>query len=283
VNGPGAGTQGWHIAGDLVERYAAGRMDVGLAASVEAHLMTCERCRHRLAAVMPPRVSLRLEDTWSRIRATVEVPPLPPPVRLLRRLGITQETAVVLATARSMSGAWTLATVVVLTFAAAAAFVGDTVGVALYLVVAPLVPVAGVVAAFSSSGDSVAELTGTTPYPSARLVLLRAGGVALTSVPLAVGVGLAVPGAEWLAFAWLAPALAFILAVLAASTWCDPVVAGGCVAVGWAAVVTSALRTDDPLLPVAAAAQPAYLVAAVLAGVLLAARIHRSRIPGGVR
>lgn len=273
----------WHADDDLVDRYARGGLDIGLAASMEAHLTRCQACRDRLAAGMPPRLALRVEDTWSAIRSAIEVPPLPVAVRLLRRLGMTEETAVVLAAARSMSTAWTLATVIVLVFAAMAVFVGEDAGMALYLIVAPLVPVAGVVAAFNSSGDPLAELTGATPYPNARLVLLRAGGVAVTSVPLAVGVGLVAPGTEWLAFGWLAPALAFILAVLAASTWIDSLVAGGCVALAWTVVVTSAARGDDPLLPVAAVVQPAYLAVAVLAGLLLALRINRSRIPGGAR
>jgi hypothetical protein len=86
----------------------------------------------------------------------------------------------------------------------------------------------------------------------------------------------------WLAFAWLAPALAFVLIVLTASTWFDPVVAGGVVAIGWASAVASATRLDDPLAPVAGSVQPLYLVMAMAAGIVLAVRIRQSAAPGGL-
>lgn len=277
----GIETRSWHADDDLIEQYVRGRLDMGRAASVEAHLMGCERCRSGLAEALPPAVAPRLGQVWTGVRAELRVPPLPFAIRLLRRLGLSDGTAVVLAAARSMSTAWTVATTLVLAFAALAAFAGGDAGRAIYLIVAPLVPVAGVVAAFGPSGDRFAELTATTPFPPARLVLLRAAGVAVTSVPLAIGVGLLLPGTQWLAFAWLAPALAFIVTVLAASTWTDPVVAGGAVALGWSVAVGAAARADDPLLPVAGAAQLAYLAAAAAVALVLAVRIRRSRTPGG--
>jgi hypothetical protein len=276
------GTTAWHADEDLIDRYLGGRLDIGLSASLEAHLLKCDRCRDRLAVRVPPRIAMRIERAWPAIREGVEVPPLPWAVRLLRRLGMSRATAVLLAAARSMSTAWTLATVIVLVFAALAAFTDTDAGRAVYLIVAPLVPVAGVVAAFGPTNDPLAELTGATPYPAARLVLVRAGGVAATSFPLAVGVGLLIPGTAWLAFAWLVPALAFIFVVLSASTWIDPMIAGGVVALGWAAVVGSATRVADPLDAVAGAVQPAYLALAALAALVLLFRIRLSNAPGGI-
>ncbi|HEX8486988.1 MAG TPA: zf-HC2 domain-containing protein [Propionibacteriaceae bacterium] len=271
---------GWHADEQLLDRYLGDSLDLAQAASLEAHLLRCDSCRRLLSGRVPPRLQARVDQAWVGIRTQVQLPPLPVPVRVLRRLGLRDDTAVLLAAARSLSTAWTLATVVVLVFAALAVLTETNAGRAVYLIVAPLIPVAGVVAAFGSV-DPLGDLTRTTPYPPARLVLLRAGGVSVFSVPLAVGVGLLVPGTLWLAFAWLAPAIALILLVLCASTWVDPLVAGGVVALGWAALVGQALRAGSPVAAVEGLAQAAYLVLAVVAAVVLVLRIRRSNIPGG--
>jgi hypothetical protein len=273
-------TQGWHADEQLVDRYLNGGLDLGPAASLEAHLLGCASCRGLLNSRVPARLQDRVDRAWVDIRTQVQVPRLPLPVRVLRRLRLREDTAVLLAAARSLSTAWTLATVVVLVFAALAVTTETDAGRAVYLIIAPLVPVAGVVAAFGSA-DPLVELTRTTSYPPARLVLLRAIGVSVFSVPLAVGMGLAVPGTLWLAFAWLAPAVAFILLVLSASTWVDPLVAGGVVALGWTALVGQATRAGSPFDVVEGVAQAGYLLVAAVAAVVLVLRMRRSNIPGG--
>jgi len=272
----------WHAGEELIGRYVQGRLDLGRCASVEAHLLACAECRARLTAQVPPQVTDRVAGAWSGLREVLDVPRLPATVRALRRVGLSPDAAVLLAAARSMSTAWTLATVLVLTFAAMAAFTGTDAGRAAYLIVAPLIPVAGVVAAFGPATDPLTDLTRATPFSAARLVLIRAAGVASTSIPLAVFIGIALPGTQWLAFAWLAPALAFVLIILTASTWIDPLVAGGVVGVGWSAVVATATRLEGPLVPVAGAVQPLYLGLAVAAGLVLALRVRGSNSPGGI-
>ena len=273
-------TESWHADERLVDRYLSGTLDLGQGASLEAHLLSCDSCRRLLSDRVDPALRERVDQAWGGIRTQVQLPRLPLPVRVLRRLGMREDTAVLLAAARSSSTAWTLATVVVLVFAALAVLTETDAGRAVYLIVAPLIPVAGVVAAFGSA-DPLAELTRTTSYPPARLVLLRAGGVSVFGVPLAVAVGLLVPGTLWLAFAWLAPALAFILLVLSASTWVDPLPAGGVVALGWAALVGQATRAGSPFDVVEGLAQAGYLALAAAAAGVLVLRIRRSNIPGG--
>lgn len=276
------GPTSWHADEALIDRYLQGSLGIGLSASLETHLLRCDACRGRLGTRVRPQVAYRIEQAYAGVLEGVQVPRMPWTVRVLRRLGMSEPTAVLVAVARSLSTAWTLATVVVLAFAALAAFTDTEAGRAAYLVIAPLVPVAGVVAAFGPGNDPLAEVTRATPFPAARLILLRAGAVAATSVPLAVGLGIGVPGTMWLAFAWLAPALAFVLIVLTASTWVDPVVAGGVVALGWACAVAGAALLDDPLAPVAASAQPGYVALAVAAGLVLALRVRQSKAPGGL-
>jgi Putative zinc-finger len=271
----------WHADDATIDAYLHGRLSFGPSSSVEAHLPACERCRARLTARLAPPATMAIDRAWSGLRDRVAVPPLPPVVRWMRRLGLGEDSAVLLAAARSMSTAWTLATIAVLAFAAASLPIGPA-GQAAYLIIAPLVPVAGVVVSFGPAHDPFAELTRSTSYPISRLILIRSLGVAVTSVPLAVALGLAVPGTEWLAFVWLVPALAFILIVLTASTWIDPLIAGGVLALGWAFAVSAVGTGHSPAAAVSGPAQFVYMGLALAAAAVLTLRIRHSNPPGGI-
>lgn len=269
-------TDSWHASDEMVRRYARGETGIAVMASVEAHLMRCAACRDRIAS----EVTEPLEPAWARVADRIQAPQAPVVVRLLRRLGLSETDAVLLSAARSLSGAWTLATVAVVVFAALAAIPGVAQGDGLYLLVAPLVPVLGVVAAFGSA-DPLAGLASTTPYSKARLALLRTVAVVITSVPLSISVGVVIPGIAWLAFAWLLPALALVLLTLVAMTWWEPEPVGITVAAAWAAVVAAAYASHDVAAAVRIELQIVYLVLAVLAAVALTFRIRAARTPGG--
>ena len=180
--------------------------------------------------------SAELALAWTGIRAAIQRPALPPVLRLLRRIGLSEQDSVLLSASQSLRGPWTLATSAILVFAVAASFPGQSIGQALYLLVAPLVPVLGVVAAFAA-GDTGAELTGPTPYSKTRLALLRTAAVIVTTVPLVVALGAIVPGIGWLAIAWLGPALGLTLTALVALTWFRPAITGACCrSAGWSSL-----------------------------------------------
>jgi hypothetical protein len=271
--------RGWHADDTPLRRYLAGDPDLGLAASVEAHLIACAACRERIAALGPDPV---LERAWGRAVAEIATPPPSPMVRLLRRLGVPEADAVLLRAARSLDGSWTLATVAVVAFAALAAMSSGPTGRALYLLIAPLVPVIGVVVAFASS-DPLGDLATATPYSKARLALLRTAAVAITSIPIVIVFGAAVPPIGWLAFAWLAPAIALTVLTLAVMTWWSPVVAGAAAGGLWLAVVAAASAAGG----VTAAVEPplivAYAALALLAAACLAIRLTTAHVPGGHR
>ena len=84
----------------------------------------------------------------------------------------------------------------VLVFAGGAALFAEDNGLTLFLIVAPLIPVAGVAASFGGDADPAHELVTVTPYSSLQLLLLRTFGVLTTSVPVTVLLGLALPGAR---------------------------------------------------------------------------------------
>lgn len=273
-------TGGWHPYPEQLADYLGGRSQMLGAASMEAHLLRCAQCRAELARLTAPQP----DRTWQRICDAVVTPELPRLVRVLRRLGVSDPDAVVLAVAQSMSTAWLVSVLLVLAFIAAAALVtGGGASTTTFLVLAPLVPVGGVSVAFGMVGQRLADVVDVTPYPVARLVLLRSGLVLLTSVVPAVLLGLALPGPRWVAATWLLPALAFTVAVLAAATWVEPVTAAGVIAIGWTSVVLAAARRAVPWAPFDAYAQLAYLLLLVLAAAVLIERMRTFHNPGGIR
>lgn len=267
----------WHADDSLLSAYLRGDVDYAVGASAEQHLLRCGDCRDRVAA-RPPAVPLPL--VWDRIRESVEDPRPTGVERVARRLGLSGSEARLLAAAPSLTAAWIGSLAVSLCFAVVAAYYGGAASVVLFLLVAPLAPVAGVALAYGPEGDPSHEAVASTPYPAIRLVLLRSAAVLTTSVPLAGIAALALPAPWWVAAGWLVPALAFTAVVLALSTWLPAAVAATAVAVGWVGAVVAAAMTRDPYVVVAPRLQVLYLVAGLVAGVVLAARMRRSDLSG---
>lgn len=268
-----------HADEALLLRYRDDGCDLATAASIEAHLPTCETCRARLARLAPEPA---LDAVWGRVMAEIGTPAPSPVVRLLRRMGLSEADTALLRAARSLDGSWTIATLAVVAFAALAAIDGGSPGRALYLLVAPLLPVVGVVVAFSSS-DSLAELVTATPYSKARLALLRTAAVCAASVPLVIAFGAAVPPIGWLAVGWLMPALALTTLTLAAMTWVRPAVAGSAAGALWLLIVAAAFRADDVGAAVAGGPALAYALVSALAAACLTVRLKSAHEPGGTR
>lgn len=269
--------QQWHCEASLLRRYTSGQTDFALSSSIETHLLRCATCRSALSDLTDPVVLAR---AWDGIREVIQRPPLPLPLRLLRRCGLSQEDAVLLSASQSLRGSWVLATIALLIFTVLASFPGDPAGKAFYLLVAPLVPVLGVVAAFAST-DPTLELTNATPYSKTRLALLRTVAVTTTTVPLVVAMGAIIPGMGWLSVAWIGPALGLTLAALVALTWWTPEVTGATVSIAWAVVVALAYAHDNVAAAVQLQAQIGYLGLAALTAAILAAHVRSARTPGG--
>ncbi|MFB7577322.1 hypothetical protein [Streptomyces sp. NPDC056165] len=269
-------TQPWHCDAALLRRYASGETDIALSASVEAHLIGCAICRTAVSSLADPDT---LTQAWEGVRDAIQRPPLPLLLRLLSRAGLNEEDAALLSASQPLHGPWALATTGVLAFAAAASFPGAALGQALYLLVAPLVPVLGVVAAFAAT-DPMTELTNATPYSKTRLALLRTLAVVTTTVPLVAVMG-AVAGIGLLSIAWLGPAFGLTLAALVALTWWSPMVTSTTVSVVWAVVVSIAYARHDVVAAVQLDAQICYLLVAGLTAAGLAARIRAAHTPGG--
>jgi hypothetical protein len=222
-----------------------------------------------------------VDRTWAAIRDAVERPPLPVPVRLARRCGLPEPTAVLLAAAASLRGAWLVGAFASLTFATVAAYTSGGTTLAPFLLIAPLVPVLGVAAAYGPRQDPLEALVATAPYGRTRLILVRTLAVLVSVLPVAALLGLAVPGPRWLAVAWLGPALALVPVLLALAGFVGPRGAATVVLLGWSfVVVTSTRRGLDPTWPVEAGQQGVYLALAVAACAVIAIRLGLDRQRG---
>ena len=108
----------------------------------------------------------------------------------------------------SLAGSWLAASAVALAFAALATAAGsERAGFAAFLVIAPLVPMAGVALAFGPGLDPTYQITVAAPVSTARIVMLRSLAVVGAALPVIVALSVALPGWSALAFAWLLPAL----------------------------------------------------------------------------
>jgi hypothetical protein len=259
----------WHVPADTRAAWVAGDVSAVEGASVEQHLMGCSRCRADLAGTSPP--GLDLDGVWAGIVDRVEPPRPTPLARVLRTLGLGEPDSLVLGAAPAFTASWVAATAAVLVLTLAAAVVDPGRTLALYLLLAPLVPVAGVAAAYGDGVDPTYELGVASPYPQLRLLLLRTTAVLVLAVPFTVLAGVALDP-WWVAVAWLAPGLAFVLLVLASTTWLPPAYASTAVALLWTTATVVALLTDHPLALVGTWSLLLSSLAGALAVVVLVAR-----------
>ena len=271
-------TQGWHADPALLASYLAGALDAVNGASVEQHVNRCQTCRAAVAHLLEPQL---VERTWAGIRDAVERPTLPAPIRLARRLGLSESSAVLLAAAASLRGAWLVGAFLSLSFATLAAYLSGGTALAPFLLVAPLAPVLGVAAAYGPHQDPLEALVATAPYGRTRLILLRTIAVLVSVLPVTALLGLALPGPRWLAAAWLGPALALVPVLLALAGFVGPRAAATVVLIGWSSVVVASTRGGlDPAWPVEAAQQGVYLALAVAACAVIAVRLGIDRQRG---
>ncbi|MFE4332740.1 zf-HC2 domain-containing protein [Streptomyces sp. NPDC056831] len=151
----------------------------------------------------------------------------------------------------ALRGAWLLALVLVAVGALALAYVAGL-GAAtrpLLLVIAPVLPLAGVVVSYGRHTDPMHEITAATPSGGLRLLLTRTAAVLGVSIPALTLAGAALPtsAAGPGPAAWLLPGLAMTLAALALGSYVGCRTGASSVAVAWAAAV---------LLPAFAASPP---------------------------
>jgi hypothetical protein len=256
----------WHADAEALRGLVDGSIGPVLAASLESHVMRCPDCRKQLntLAYTDP-----LEETWTAIRESVQAPPPGLVERALRRCGVSEESGRLLAAVPAMRAGWLLGVATVLAFAGIAALFSHDVGISLFLLVAPLTPVAGVAAAFGGDADPTHEIVTTTPYSAGRLLLLRTLAVLATCSPIAMVVGFALPGPAWLTVAWLSPAVAGIGVTLALALVLGLNNAGAAVGLVWAMATLAVSKIYDPLLLIGPVSQSVCLALVICSGAAL--------------
>jgi hypothetical protein len=272
----------WHVDEQTLRRYADGRVPLSVGASVEPHLLSCARCR---ALVTPATELDRLARLWGPIVDRVDQPRPGPVERLLRRAGMPAGTARLLAATPTLRASWLLALATTLAFAVAAASASaarDT-GTLVFLLVAPILPVAGVAAAFHRGLDPAYEIALAAPYSQFRLVLLRSAAVLAVTCPAAFAGGLVLPDRALTAAAWLLPALALTSLTLVLARRLDVAYAAAGVGAAWmVAVVVSHLRIGQFAAFGPTGQLLCLAVAAVSSVVLVANRDRYATRLGGV-
>ncbi|PZG25167.1 hypothetical protein C1I98_34880 [Spongiactinospora gelatinilytica] len=252
----------WHVPPDLMERYAAGRLDPALVMSAEAHVGGCARCR---AGV--PYDEEWLAGGWDRLLDEVDRPRPRAAERLPGAVGVPEHLARLLTATPALSRAGLTAVAIVLALGATAGKfepVGPVVLLA-FLVAAPIVPVAGIALAYGRHVDPVHELQAATPMAGPRLLFIRAGAVLVTAVAMTGAATPLLPGTPGQATAWLLPALALSAATLLLSARLPTTLAAGLPGALWLGVVVPmVVAGGDRLLPFTPAAQALYGIAAVL-------------------
>lgn len=259
----------WHVDTEDVAAYARGELDPARSFSLEAHALACADCRE---AIAQHGHAHRLERVWAEIEEAVDAP-LPAPVeRALLRVGVPDHVARLLAATPSLTLSWLASVAIALGFGVTAAHLGER-GLLLFLTVAPLLPLAGVAAAYGPGIDPTHEIGLASPMRTFRLLLIRATAVLATTTLLAAAAAVALPGLDWTAAAWLLPALGLSSGSLALATFVAPLAASGFVAFVWiAAVMLTATVGSDPLVAFRSAGQLIFAVVAILGSLVVAAR-----------
>jgi hypothetical protein len=270
VNGERDATT-WHVDEELLAAYTDGEVGDVLAWSVEAHLVRCAACRARQGAMVDPAPLRRM---WAVVDAKLDQPRPGPVERGLLALGVPEHVARLLAATPALRVSWLAAVAAALALATLASAALEHAAAPVWLlVVAPLLPLAGVAAAYGPGVDPTYELALTAPMRGLRLLLIRAAAVLTTTTLLAATASLALPGFGLRAAAWLLPSLTLTLASLALSTFIQPLRAAALPAAAWVAAVALTVHPRGwTSVLFAPAGQAACAALAVTAAAVLAAR-----------
>ena len=279
----------WHAGADLLASYAAGTAGPVDAWSVEAHLTGCATCRGALSARVD---SQRLARNREMLLVRAAIGDGGRVRRLLRRCGVPDYVLSLLAATPSLRASWLLSVAAVIAVVAgetaavgygwfpAAAVQPGRGALAPFLLVAPLLVLAGVAAAFQPMFDPSWRLAAAAPFSGFTLLMIRTVCALAAALIPVTAVAFGLPGPAWLPAALLLPSLALSAVALAAATVLDPRTAAAVTAALWVVPAVLLLASGySPLLIVAPGAQIAS--AAVLAACTAVLVARRDRFERG--
>jgi len=206
----------WHVDVASADRYVARRLDPNGSASVEAHLVSCAACRERVGAAVDSDV---LEAVWRGVTDAVDQPALGWLEHTLSRLGCSDANARMVSATTRARWSYLLAVGVSIALAISASQSSYERLFAMFLIAAPLGPLAATAGAFGRWSDPAAELLSTVPTSSLRILLVRTAAAVVPALALTAISLPWIADRGWLAVAWLLPSLALALGAVALSSW----------------------------------------------------------------
>ena len=193
----------WHVDTALLERYTSDQLSDAGMASVEMHVSNCPRCRTLVTGRADDGARARVKGV---IDERLDTAPSSWMERALGRAGVDDADAPIVGATLALHGSWLAACLLTLAFVVVATTTGpERIGLAAFLVAAPLVPLAGVGLAYGPRVDPTHEIATAASLPGARLVLLRTLAVTAPVIPAIAVLSLFLPVGP-LAFARLLPA-----------------------------------------------------------------------------
>lgn len=213
----------WHAEPSALSRYRNGEVPDSIAFSIEAHLPSCKSCREALSALVP---GSNTQTVWDDIVAELDAPRPGLAERCLSTLGLPTHISRLVMATPSLRLSTGLAMFLAATFALlASTSAGEASRQFAFLVLAPVVPVLAIAAAFTGPRPA-AEIDRATPLGGIGLVLLRSIPVLVVSLA-AVAVAAQFGSRGWSADArWILPSLALSIGTLALSSFAPIGIAG---------------------------------------------------------
>jgi Putative zinc-finger len=243
--GPRAGADG-HAGEDLLAGYAAGTLQTVAVWSVEAHLTGCARCRSALSAQVDAG---RLARNRSVLLVRAALGDRGRARRLLGRCGLPDHLLRLLGANPSLRRSWLLW--VPAGGPGRLAGYQDPEVLAPFLLLAPLLVLAGVAAAFLPMFDPAYRLAVAAPFSGFTLLLVRTLSALTAALLPVIAATFLLPGPGWLPVALLLPSLALCAFALAAATVMGPRAAAVTAGVLWAVpVLLLVLATAHGPLPI---------------------------------
>jgi hypothetical protein len=251
--------------------------------------MECARCRSALSAQVDPG---RLARNRSALMVRAALGDGGRVRRLLCRCGVPDHLLRLLGATPSLRRSWLLSVLGVLAVVAGEAVAArygwvrasgpgrpagyrDPEVLAPFLLVAPLLVLAGVAAAFLPMFDPACRLAVAAPFSGFTLLLARSVSALTAALVPVVAAAFLLPGPGWLPVALLLPSLALCAFALAVATVTDPRAAAVTAGVLWAVPVLLLVTAHGPLPIVQRNAQFACAAVLCASAVVLLARRDR--------
>jgi hypothetical protein len=283
-----AGAAAGHLGEGVLAAYATDRLDDVAVWSAEAHLAACPECRLGLSGFVD-------QDRLARNRSVLLVAAAvgKPGVagRLLSQMGVPDHLLGLLAATPSLRRSWLLSVVGVLAVVTGESVLvshlygapgpaGSHWGVLVpFLLVGPLLVLAGVALAFLPCFDPSHQLAAAAPFPGLTLLLARTVSALMAAVVPVVVAAFVVPGPRWLPAALLVPCLAVCCLALAAVTVVGPTAGAVVSAAAWVLPVVLVAASHAALTVVQWHGQLVWASVAVTTAVV--AFVRRDRLEMG--